>query len=423
MALDFPNAPTVGQIYPLAPPAGTPQWRWTGSLWESAGISMIGAVRFDAAQVLNDVQRSQARQNIYAAPFDAMSCQNIVINGDMQVSQTNGNSTIPIVNNSNAFITDQWTCGRNHAAATAAFSANQGAGGYPIGTNYLNMTASAPLLPLAAGDWVNIGQSIEGLRLARLWYGSGGAQAITLGFWIWASVIGTAAVSIRNPAGNRSYVANFNINAVNTWEFKTIVIPGDLTGTWPTANAVGAYLTFCFAAGATFRAPQQGVWTAGNYFATPETGNFFTVAGNVINITGVIMLPGSHVFDIGSSFRLIRPWMEELALCRRYLYKLAPPVNAGSLAAGVTWSGTLALCHWMFPVSMRVPPTCSGTGSGGLQARLNQNTVPVSSVNFNGVSTESARIDVNFSSGGITGQGCTLEVAVVGSGLVADARM
>ena len=31
--LDFPNAPTVGQVYPSPAVAGVPQWRWDGSEW------------------------------------------------------------------------------------------------------------------------------------------------------------------------------------------------------------------------------------------------------------------------------------------------------------------------------------------------------------------------------------------------------
>jgi hypothetical protein len=72
---------------------------------------------------------------------------------------------------------------------------------------------------------------------------------------------------------------------------------------------------------------------------------------------------------------------------------------------------------------MRVSPTCTGTGSGGLQLRLNQVAVPVSSVNFNGVGQQTARIDASVASGGVVGQGTTLEVNIVGSGLVASANM
>lgn len=40
MALDFPNSPTVGQLFPTSPAPGTPQFRWDGTAWSSAGIGI-----------------------------------------------------------------------------------------------------------------------------------------------------------------------------------------------------------------------------------------------------------------------------------------------------------------------------------------------------------------------------------------------
>jgi len=35
-ALDFPASPTLGQLYPVSPPAGTAQYSWDGEKWISA---------------------------------------------------------------------------------------------------------------------------------------------------------------------------------------------------------------------------------------------------------------------------------------------------------------------------------------------------------------------------------------------------
>ena len=48
------------------------------------------AVRYDASQGLTAAQQLQGRQNIYAAPFDAMAYSGMQINGGMEVSQENG---------------------------------------------------------------------------------------------------------------------------------------------------------------------------------------------------------------------------------------------------------------------------------------------------------------------------------------------
>ena len=75
MAYDFPNSPTVGQVY-----SG---WVWDGEKWVAQGGPM-GAVRYDLPQGLTANQTAQARANI------AVTKKNYVINGGMQISQENG---------------------------------------------------------------------------------------------------------------------------------------------------------------------------------------------------------------------------------------------------------------------------------------------------------------------------------------------
>ena len=38
MALDFPSPATVGQLFPVSPAPGTPQFRYDGTAWSSVGI-------------------------------------------------------------------------------------------------------------------------------------------------------------------------------------------------------------------------------------------------------------------------------------------------------------------------------------------------------------------------------------------------
>jgi hypothetical protein len=37
MAFDFPNAPTIGQLYPASVAAGLPQYKWNGNAWIATG--------------------------------------------------------------------------------------------------------------------------------------------------------------------------------------------------------------------------------------------------------------------------------------------------------------------------------------------------------------------------------------------------
>jgi hypothetical protein len=84
MSFNFPNSPTVGQLYPQPAVAGASVWKWNGSAWISVGAPLTildGLVHYDVAQSLTATQQLQARQNIYAAPFDAMGLTGVQVNG------------------------------------------------------------------------------------------------------------------------------------------------------------------------------------------------------------------------------------------------------------------------------------------------------------------------------------------------------
>jgi hypothetical protein len=96
MALDFPTAPTVGQKYPASPLPGVPVYTWDGEKWTTIGGAVVGPglpVLYDTAQTLTAPQQQQARQNIYAAPFDALAYNGLQINGAMDISQENHNNS------------------------------------------------------------------------------------------------------------------------------------------------------------------------------------------------------------------------------------------------------------------------------------------------------------------------------------------
>jgi hypothetical protein len=63
MAYDFPNSPTVGQVYQ--------GYVWDGQAWQVQGSAAFGAVRYDIVQGLTTPQQLQARTNIGAPSGDS----------------------------------------------------------------------------------------------------------------------------------------------------------------------------------------------------------------------------------------------------------------------------------------------------------------------------------------------------------------
>jgi hypothetical protein len=380
-----PEAPTDGAIYGRK--GSTAAWATvlplaggtlTGALILAANPAVaLGAapkqyvdafpgVHYDAAQSLTAAQQSQARQNVFAAPFDATAFNGLQINGGMEVSQLNGASGIAAPSGSNIFVTDQWVL--NLQVSNGSIGAIQGnnVAGVPGYSCALMVQANPPVTSIVGADHIIVQQAIEAWRCARLGFGTANAQPITLAFWVCADQTGTACVAIRNTSTNRSYVANFNVSASLTWEYKTVTIPGDTAGTWAAAStSTGLYLSFCFLSGPTFQTATPGVWTATSAIASTGINSFFATVGFRVYLTGVVVLPGLDAPHFARP--PARPFDAELLLCKRYWQKSYDYATAIGTVVGHNGNNYREACvlggytHNTAPLSpmMRASPSLS----------------------------------------------------------------
>jgi hypothetical protein len=156
---------------------------------------------------------------------------------------------------------------------------------------------------------------------------------------------------MRNAAASRSYVATYTQNAASTPQFNVITIPGDTAGTWNTDNTVGANLSFTMACGPTFTAPAANTWYSANYVSAPGQVNGVAATTDVFRITGVIVLPGSEAPNAARSQFIMRPYDQELAMCKRYYEKTSTAIFRAPVAGN--------LFYWLPYLSKRVAPTAS----------------------------------------------------------------
>ena len=313
-----------------------------------------GAIRYDGVQTLTAAQQTVARQNVYAAPFDALAYNGMQINGSMDVSQENGATTVNPGSNVKKYIVDGWYMIFSHSTAAIAGAEVQGPTISSTASflNAINIGAVTAMSSVGASDFALVGQPIEGFRVARLGWGTAAAQPITVAFWINAAVTGHASLTLRNAVSNRSYVADFTVNSAATWEYKTITIPGDTTGTWVGDNGIGIQLQFFFAAGTGGRTTAN-VWTAGSFYTTPAQNNFFATNGNYVQLTGVVVLPGIEAPSAARSPLIMRPYDQELVTCKRYFYNGQPSLTG--IAGG--GANNMARARNTHPVTMRAAPT------------------------------------------------------------------
>lgn len=285
--------------------------------------------------------------------------RNRIINGDMRIDQRNAGASVTGAT-SDPYIVDRW---KTPATQNSKFTFQQNAGAVtpPSGfTNYLGATSSSAY-SLLSTDYFTIQQLVEGFNAADLAWGTAGASAITLSFWVRSSLTGTFGGAITNSAQNRSYQFSYTISAANTWEYKTVTIPGDTTGTWLTTNGIGMRVSFSLGAGTSYSGA-AGSWSASNLYGVTGQQQVVATNGATFYITGVQLEAGS----VATPFER-RPYGTELALCQRYFSKSIPiglavgdnPTGADDRGAiGVSYlGGSIQTNTLQFPVTMRTTPT------------------------------------------------------------------
>jgi hypothetical protein len=179
-------------------------------------------------------------------------------------------------------------------------------------TNSLLCTTTSADTSLGATQRVVIAQNIEGFNIADLGWGTADAKTVTLSFWVRSSLTGTFGGVVKNQATNRSYPFTYTINAANTWEFETITIAGDTTGTWLTNNSTGIQLNFGLGVGSTYSGT-AGAWAGSDFNSATGATSVVGTNGATFYITGVQL----EVGVTATSFDY-RPYSTELQLCQRY---------------------------------------------------------------------------------------------------------
>ena len=279
---------------------------------------------------------------------NSSSFKNRCINGAMLIDQRNNGSAVT-VNTFNVYSVDRFPL----ETSSGVFTGQQSSVAPDNFVKSLLCTVTTTSAMSGASDLAQFAQIIEGFNIADLGWGTASAKPVTLSFWVRSSIATTYSIGFQNGTVARSYVGLYTINAANTWEYKTITVPGDTTGTWSTDNGRGMMLRWCFGTGSSRIAASANTWVSANNIAIASTSNpIMGTAGATFYITGVQLEVGT----VATSFDF-RDYGRELILCQRYCYVspsslpdyIGRTVNATTIGAGVT-----------LPVTMRTSPTTTG---------------------------------------------------------------
>lgn len=273
--------------------------------------------------------------------------RNRIINGDMRIDQRNAGAA---VSSDNSFPVDRIKVRTNVTGAT--FTAQQST---TVPASFVNSVVYTTGTGATAGvsEIASFVHNIEGTNTADLGFGSANAKNIAISFWVRSSITGTFVVSIRNSAGDRNYPATYTISSADTWEYKTISVAGDTSGTWLTNTGIGIQLWFDLGSGSDFNGTANA-WTSSTHINVSGSANVVGTSGATFYITGVQLEVGS----VATPFER-RPYGTELSLCQRYYQQIGKTnnVNYQPYAIGAVATSTIAVAVFSLPVTMRATPT------------------------------------------------------------------
>ena len=294
----------------------------------------------------------------------ALSHRNVLRNGGMTIHQRGGNTT-GINNTQNYFGADGWYYNNGGAGTVTLSHETDSPDGF---SNSIKVTVTSAG---TSSGYAQFYQKIEGQDLQRFAKGSSGAKKFAVSFYIKSKVTGNFVLDLYDSDNARSCQQIYTVNASQTWERKTVIIPADTTGAWDNDNNASLQIYWKVFAG-----DQSGTlhttWQAHTTNADRGVGQVNAIAsnGDYVQITGCQL----EVGDTATSFEH-RSHGEELSRCQRYFQFVE---YAHAIARSSTNTGSVSA---QFVCEMRAAPTIGTMNLSTRQQNVGLNLQGDGSVN------------------------------------------
>ncbi len=280
-----------------------------------------------------------------------LSHRNVLRNGAMTIHQRGGNTT-GINDTENYFGADGWYYNNGGAGTVTLSHETDSPDGF---SNSIKVTVTSAG---TSSGYAQFYQKIEGQDLQRFAKGSSGAKKFAVSFYIKSKVTGNFVLDLYDSDNARSCQQIYTVNASQTWERKTVIIPADTTGSWDNDNNASLQIYWKVFAG-----DQSGTlhttWQAHTTNADRGVGQVNAIAsnGDYVQITGLQM----EVGDTATSFEH-KSYTEEIAKSQRYYYLVyrKGSTNDGNLSiggVGSLYTGSSVYIDLQFPTQMRAGPS------------------------------------------------------------------
>jgi len=285
----------------------------------------------------------------------ALSNRNFVINGAMQVAQRVSVAGLQ---------TGYGACDRFKLASNSAarFDTTQSTD-VPSGQGFsksLKLDCSTADTSLAAGEFYQLRQEIEGQNLQQLLYGNSSAKQCTLSFWVKSPKTGIHNLEVKSSAGGVFNIHQYTIASANTWQNVKITFDGYQTTAIANDNTAGLVINWWLLAGTTFTGGSYSANTWSSTSANRAVGqvNVADSTSNDFYLTGVQLEVGTEATPFEH-----RSFGDELALCQRYYLTsysvgLKPGSDTSNVNSQLVTGWTDGNCPFPpFSTTMRAAPS------------------------------------------------------------------
>ena len=255
----------------------------------------------------NELMRAETVQN--ARDLVSAGRKNMIINGACMINQRLDSGTYTL-NGGLYFVVDRFKCWANGGGQ---FTIQRSDNAPPGFKNSLMFTVLSADTSIASGDYYILQQRVEGYNFAHLNWGTNNAKPVTLSFWVKADVTGKYGISFWPRQQNYNYVTHYNINAADTWEYKTITIPPATGGSWDTDHQTGFGIWWDLGTGTNYQTSTTETWGQNSKFLPSDATKMISTSGAKFRMTGVQLEVGRNATEFEH-----RPYGEELKLCERY---------------------------------------------------------------------------------------------------------
>ena len=307
----------------------------------------------------SDLMKSETAQE--ARDLVSAGRKNMIINGDMRISQRYNSSSRDIAGGNDEYILDRFTCRESTGTSVRVERKALSASTDPPGFRYaLKYSALGNDTSLIGNEYARIQQLIETNNLKCDW-GVHNTDYLTLSFWAKSDAPGKYYVNIEDSDASPVYLKPYYINQADTWQKIELTYPSPKEGSWITStdNQTGLRITWSLGTGSTYQTTVEEGWVTSYHMAGPDQVNLLHTTGNAFWLTGVQLEVGKNATEFEH-----RSYGEELALCQRYFY-----INGGTehqiISNAFSPHTTEVAVSWPHPTEMRAVPivTISSTNN------------------------------------------------------------